>query len=83
MKRKFTVTLVREGDEYVARSPEVADAVARGSSKEDAIEKIRAVIVKKLGEGGSDDGSAPVTHPVAPSPRGPNIVEESHQKPGD
>jgi predicted RNase H-like HicB family nuclease len=70
MKRKFTVVITREGTEYVARCQEVADAVARGSSNQDALEKIKAVIRKKF-EDGSEGGSAPLPHPVSPPPRGP------------
>ena len=80
MKRTFTVVVERKGNEYVARCPDVAGAVARGRDKTDALEKIQAVLTKKL-EGGSDAGSAPVPHPVSPPPRGPIIIEESHEKP--
>jgi predicted RNase H-like HicB family nuclease len=80
MKRKFTVIIERKGDEYFARCPDLAGTVARGRDRNDALEKIKAVIIKKL-EGGSDAGSAPVPHPISPSPRGPIIVEESHEKP--
>jgi len=79
MKKKFTVILVKEGDGYVARCQEMPDAVARGSSKGDALEKLRAVIIKKIGEDGSDAGSAPVPQPVRPPPHGPII--ELHEKP--
>jgi len=80
MKRKFTVVIERKQDEYEARCREMPDAVAHGSSPKDALEKIRAVITKKLDDG-SDDGTAPKPHAVSPSPRGPIIVEESHEKP--
>jgi predicted RNase H-like HicB family nuclease len=82
MKRKFTVVIKREGDEYVARCAEVPGAEGRGRDKNDALKKIRAAIIKKL-EGGSDAGSAPFPHPVSPPPRGPIIVEEAHERPND
>jgi predicted RNase H-like HicB family nuclease len=74
MTRKFTVTITRKGSEYVAQCPEVPGAVARGKSKNDAMEKIRAILRKKLdgsSDGGSDDSDAPKPHPVSPPPRGP------------
>jgi predicted RNase H-like HicB family nuclease len=77
MKRKFTVVLTRKGTQYVARCQEVADAVARGNSKEEVLERIKAVILKKF-EDGSEGGSAPLPHPVSPppgGPRGPIVVE--------
>jgi len=81
MKRKFTVVIERKQNEYVARCRKMPDAVAHGSSPEDALEKIRAVTTKRLDDG-SDDGTAPKPHPVSPSPRGPIIiVQESHEKP--
>ena len=82
MKRKFTVVIERKGDQYVARCPEMPGVEGRGRDKNDALEHIRAAIIKKL-EGGSDAGSAPVPHPVSPPPRGPIIVEEAHEKPDD
>ena len=80
MTRKFRVTMTREGDDYIAACPDLPGAVARGSSKQDALEKIKAVITKMMDDG-SDGGAAPKPHPVSPSPRGPIIVEESHDKP--
>lgn len=80
MKTKFTVIIEKKQSEYEARCREMPNVVARGSKKEDALEKIRVVIIKKLG-GESDGGAAPKPHPVSPSPRGPIIVEESHAKP--
>jgi len=82
MSRQFNVIIERKGDEYVARCPEVPGAEGRGRDKNDALEKIRAAIIKRL-EGGSDAGSAPVPDPVAPPPSGPIIVEEAHEKPDD
>jgi uncharacterized protein (DUF433 family) len=35
----------------------------------------------KFAADSSEGGSAPTPHPVSPSPRGPIIVEESHDKP--
>jgi predicted RNase H-like HicB family nuclease len=63
MKRKFTIVIDRKHGEYEARCREVPDAVAYGSSKQDVLEKIRAVITNKLG-GDSDDGSAPTPSPL-------------------
>lgn len=80
MNRKFTVVIERKQDEYEARCQEMPDAVARGCSKNDALEKIGAVITRML-EDGSDDGTAPKPHPVSPSPGGPVIIQESHEKP--
>ena len=70
VKRKFTVTLTPEGDHFVARCPDVPDAVARGTRKEDALDKMRAVLTKMFGDG-SDSGSASTPHPSSPPPRGP------------
>jgi predicted RNase H-like HicB family nuclease len=70
MKGKFTVILTREGAEYVARCQEMADAVASGSSKEEALERIK-VVIRKMLEGGSEGGSAPLPNPVSPPPRKP------------
>jgi predicted RNase H-like HicB family nuclease len=85
VKRKFTVIIERKGDEYVARCPEVAGVVATGRDTKDALEKIRAAIIKKLGDGGSDTGSAPLPHPVSPPPRGPHglIVMEPEIEDGE
>lgn len=71
-KRKLSIILTREGDDYVARCPELADAVVRGTSEEDITEKIFAVIRKKHSDG-SDSGSAPPPEPPPPStpPPGP------------
>jgi predicted RNase H-like HicB family nuclease len=80
MKRRFTVVIEKKHGEYEARCRELPDVVAHGSSKQDTLEKIRAAITKKLGDD-LDGGSAPTPHPVSPSPRGPIIVEESHEKP--
>jgi len=80
MKRKFTVVIEKKQGEYEARCRELPDVVAHGSSKQDALEKIRAIITKKLG-GDSDGGAAPKPHPVSPPPPGPIIVEELHERP--
>jgi predicted RNase H-like HicB family nuclease len=80
MKKRFTVVIEKKGTEFEARCRELPEAVARGRDKTDALEKIRAVITKMLG-GDSGTGLAGVPHPVSPSPRGPIIVEESHEKP--
>jgi hypothetical protein len=69
---KFEVVITRDGEEYVARCPELPDTVARGSSVQHACENIAAVIREKFRrEGGTDDGTAPTPHPVSPLPRGP------------
>jgi hypothetical protein len=83
MKGKFHVVVTREGDDYVARCSEVADAVAYGSSKEDVLKRMEAIHTEKFRpDDGSDDGTAPTPHPVSPSPRGPiSPREESHEKP--
>ena len=83
MKGKFHVVIAREGDDYVARCSEVADAVSHGSSKEDALKRIGAILSEKFRpDDGSDDGTAPRPHPVSPSPPGPTSArEESHEKP--
>ncbi len=70
VKRKFTVILAQGGDHFVARCPDVPDAVASGSSKEDALDKMRALLIKRFGDD-SDSGSAPTPHPPSPPPRGP------------
>jgi predicted RNase H-like HicB family nuclease len=81
MKRQFKVTIERKGDDYIARCRDWPDVVAHGSSLKDALEKIKAVIIKKFDDG-SDDGTAAKPHPVPSSPRGPIIiVERSHEKP--
>jgi len=71
--------MTREGDDYIATCPDLPGAVVRGTSTNDALEKIKAAITKILDDG-SDDGTTPKPHPVSPSPRGPIIVEESHEK---
>jgi hypothetical protein len=80
MKRKFQIVITREGVEYVARCAELSNAVARGTNKLDALEKIRIVISKKLGDG-PDGGVAPQPVPVSPRPRGPIIAGKSKEKP--
>jgi predicted RNase H-like HicB family nuclease len=81
LTRKFAIIIKREGDAYIASCPDLPDTVAHGTSKIDALEKIRAIIIKKLDDG-SDSGTPPMPHPISPSPRGPIIlVEESHDKP--
>ena len=77
---KFTIKIEQKGAEFEARCREMPDAIACGRDKLDALEKIKAVITKML-QDGSDDGFAPTLHPVSPSPRGPIIVVESHDKP--
>ena len=77
MKRKFTVILTQEGDSYIARCPDVADAVACGTNIEDALDRLRAVIIKRLGDD-PDSGSVPEPHPLSPrpcGPRGPLVAE--------
>jgi predicted RNase H-like HicB family nuclease len=81
MKRKFTVVIEKKQGGYEARCRELLNVVAHGNSKQDALEKIRAIITKKLG-GDSDGGAISKPRPVAPSPRGPIIVEELHDRPG-
>ena len=70
MKKTFTVILTQERDGFVARSPDVAGAVARGASKEEALDRMRAVLIKILGDD-SDSDSAPTPHPSSPPPRSP------------
>jgi predicted RNase H-like HicB family nuclease len=77
---KFTVVIEKKGAEFMARCREMTDCVASGRDKNDALEKIKAVITKKL-QDGSEGGAAAVPHPVSPSPRGPIIVVESHERP--
>ena len=64
MKRKFTVVIERKGDQYVARCAGMPDVEGRGRDKNEALEKIRAAIIKKL-EGGSDAGwrQSPIPFP--------------------
>jgi predicted RNase H-like HicB family nuclease len=64
------VVLTREGAEWVCRCPDVPDALGRGKSKKEALERIKAVIRKKFG-GDSEGGSAPFPQPVSPPPNGP------------
>jgi predicted RNase H-like HicB family nuclease len=71
MKRKFSIVITKEGGAYVARCQELADAVARGNSREETVERIKEVIRKMLG-GGSEGGSAPLPRPVSPPPHGPS-----------
>ena len=86
MKRKFQAIIEKEGDYYVARCPEVANAVAIGKSTKDALEELKDILIKKFGrDDGSEDGTAPRPHPVAPPPRGPHgsaaAKAASHEKP--
>jgi hypothetical protein len=80
VKKKFNIVIERKQDEHQARCKELPDLIVRGCSITDVCEMMRALIIKKLG-GDSDAGSAPVPHPVSPAPRGPIIVEVSHEKP--
>jgi hypothetical protein len=85
LKRKFTIVIERHADEFVAKCPELVGVVAHGQTKNDALEKIRAAIIKKLG-GDSDAGAAPYPHPVSPPPRGPRgpiEVEAEIDEPND
>ena len=52
MKRNFNVVIELHGNAYVARCPEFPDLLARGSSKSEVLETLKALIRKKL-----DDGS--------------------------
>lgn len=63
MKKKFTIVLERKGEEFVARCQELAGAVGHGCDKQEALENLKAVIAKILGEGGSDAGSAACAAP--------------------
>lgn len=56
------------------------DAIAQADSKETVLEKIRAIIKKKL-EGGSDSGTSAKPHPISPKPIDPIIVAEAHELP--
>lgn len=78
MKKKFTITIEKKGTEFEAKCQAMPDAIARGRDMQEAIDKISAVIRKKL-EGGSDSGSAPIPQPIRPPPRGP--TSGFHQKP--
>lgn len=80
MKRKLNVIIERKGNMYEARCPEMPDAFARGHDKNDALEKLRDVITRILGDD-SNGGSAATPRPVSPSPRGPIIFAESNEKP--
>ena len=72
---KFRITITREEDYYVARCQDWPDIVAQGSNKQDALEKIKAIIIKKLDDG-RDGGAAPKPHPTTPPPCGPIIICE-------
>jgi predicted RNase H-like HicB family nuclease len=74
---KFQVTLTQDGHDYVARCPQLPDAVARGHSVNEALESIKAVIAARFRpDNGSEDGTAPVPHPVSPKPSHPGIAKQ-------
>jgi predicted RNase H-like HicB family nuclease len=79
VKKKFTAILERKGEEFIARCQELPDIKVRGRDKQETLENLKAAIIKKLGDDGSDAGSASVPHPVRPPPDGPII--EFHEKP--
>jgi predicted RNase H-like HicB family nuclease len=86
MKRKFEAIITKEGAYYVARCPEVANAVARGRTTKAALEELKAILIKKFRpDDGSEDGTAPIPNPVSPPPRGPRgsavAKAASHGKP--
>ena len=82
---------VRDGQPCVRGLPiTVADVIgylASGMSIEQVLAKhtelTREDIIAclKFAADSSEGGSAPMPHPVSPSPRGPIIVGESHDKP--
>jgi predicted RNase H-like HicB family nuclease len=80
VKRKFTITIKQKGKTFFVSCKEMLDATAQADSKVAVLEKIRAVIIKRL-EGGSDSGTSAKPHPHSPIPRGPIIVAEAHELP--
>jgi predicted RNase H-like HicB family nuclease len=80
VKQKFTITIEQKGKTCFAACKETPDATAQADSKETVLEKIRAVIKKKL-EGGSDSGTSTKPHPHSPTPRSPIIVAKAHELP--
>jgi hypothetical protein len=80
VSKRFHIHIERKQDEYQARCKELPDLVARGRDKEVVLERMRVLIIKKVG-GDSGAGSAAVPNPVPPAPRGPIIVEVSQEKP--
>jgi len=80
VKRNFNVVIELHGNAYVARCPEFPDLLARGSSKSEVLETLKALIRKKLDDS-SDSGSAPRPQRVPPSPRGPFTAATSVEKP--
>jgi predicted RNase H-like HicB family nuclease len=84
MMTSFQVIIAREGQDYVARCPEVSNAVARGHSTQDALEKLKAIIQEKFRpDEESGDGTAPVPEPVFPPSRGPGAAKDEPIKPSD
>jgi predicted RNase H-like HicB family nuclease len=48
MKRQFNVVITREGEGYVARCSEVANAVGHGGTKEEALARLKKCLGEKL-----------------------------------
>lgn len=46
MKRKFTITVEKIGDEFEARCPDLPEICVRGRDTNDALEKIKAIITE-------------------------------------
>ena len=83
MKRKFTITVGRKGDEFKAWCKQVPGVYTLGRDKEDTLKRLKIAIYRKLKlwtGPDSDGGAAQTPHPVPPSPRGPIIFEESHEE---
>ena len=80
MKQKFTITIEQKGKTFFASCKEMPDATAEDHDKITVLKKIEEVIKKKVG-GDSEGGTAPLTSPKPPRPRGPNTLIELEKIP--
>ena len=81
--RKFKITVGKKGDEFKAWCEQVPGIYTLGHDRDDTLKRLKIAIYRKLKlwEHGSDGGGASAPRPVSPSPRGPIIFSESHEKP--
>jgi hypothetical protein len=88
MKRNFTITIRKKGDEFEARCKQVPGVYTLGRDMKDTLKRLKIAIYRKLklrrdSDGGASGGTASTPHPAPPSPRGPIIFEGSHENPDD
>ena len=82
--KKFKIMVGKKGDEFKAWCEQVPGVYTLGRDREDTLKRLKIAIYRKLKMWtwrDSDGGGASATRPVSPSPRGPIIFTESHEKP--